>query len=134
MSETFSALGVSVQVQEVLAKRGITEPFRIQTLVVPDALAGRDILAKSPTGSGKTLAFGLPIVERIERGGQTPQALLLVPTRELAQQVAQDIESFAPARGPRVPPAHGGAPGRAQAQPAPGAAGPPPPPGPRQGF
>ena len=56
---------MSAEVEQALAARGIDEPFRIQTLVVPDALAGRDVLGKAPTGSGKTLAFGLPIVERL---------------------------------------------------------------------
>ncbi len=58
MSQSFRALGVSAEVEQALAARGIAEPFRIQSLVVPDALAGRDILGKAPTGSGKTLAFG----------------------------------------------------------------------------
>ena len=70
-----------------LAARGITEPFRIQTLVLPDALEGRDILAKAPTGSGKTLGFGIPLVERTPAEGKTPTSLVLVPTRELALQV-----------------------------------------------
>jgi superfamily II DNA/RNA helicase len=67
-------------------------------LVVPEALAGNDVLAKSPTGSGKTLAFGVPLVKRAERGG-APAALVLVPTRELAQRVAEDLESIAGAKG-----------------------------------
>src|SRR4051812_36706336 len=116
MSETFGALGVSAQVQDALAKRGFTEPFRIQTIVLPDALAGRDILAKSPTGSGKTLAFGIPLVERTERGGNTPKALVLVPTRELAMQVAAEIEGFAGAKGLKVALAYGGTPLGAQAK------------------
>ena len=63
MSESFATLGVSAEVEQALDARGITAPFRIQTLVIPDAIAGRDILGQAPTGSGKTLAFGLPIVE-----------------------------------------------------------------------
>ena len=59
-------------------------PFRIQELVIPDALEGVDVLAKSPTGSGKTLAFAVPIVERTDPGAAVPAALVLVPTRELA--------------------------------------------------
>ncbi|MDX6517000.1 MAG: ATP-dependent helicase RhlE [Gaiellaceae bacterium] len=116
MSETFGALGVSAQVTEALSKRGFTEPFRIQTIVLPDALAGRDVLAKSPTGSGKTLAFGIPLVERTERGGNCPKALVLVPTRELAMQVALEIEGFAKAKGLHVALAYGGTPLGSQAK------------------
>src|SRR4051812_6096734 len=116
MSETFGALGVSAQVQDALAKRGFTEPFRIQTIVLPEALTGRDVLAKSPTGSGKTLAFGIPLVERTERGGGCPKALVLVPTRELAIQVAQEIEGFAGAKGLHVALAYGGTPLSSQAK------------------
>jgi superfamily II DNA/RNA helicase len=116
MSESFDALGVSASVQEALNARGIVTPFRIQTIVLPDALAGRDILAKSPTGSGKTLAFGIPLVERTERGGNTPKALVLVPTRELAMQVATEIEGFAGVKGLKVALAYGGTPLSAQAK------------------
>jgi superfamily II DNA/RNA helicase len=62
--QSFRALGVSAPVADALEARNISQPFRIQTLVLPDALAGLDVLAKSPTGSGKTLAFAVPIVER----------------------------------------------------------------------
>ena len=102
MKHSFSALGVSAAVEQALAALGIVEPFYIQSLVLPDALAGRDILAKSPTGSGKTLAFGIPIVERVERDGATPEALVLVPTRELALQVAEEIELVRGAKGVKV--------------------------------
>jgi superfamily II DNA/RNA helicase len=109
MSETtFRSLGVSAPVADALAERGITTPFEIQELVVPDALAGQDVLAKAPTGSGKTLAFGIPLVERIDPGGPTPAALVLVPTRELASQVGEVLEHVAAARGLRVATAYGG--------------------------
>ena len=62
--QSFRELGVSEAVASVLESRGFNHPFRIQALVLPDALAGVDVLAKSPTGSGKTRAFALPIVER----------------------------------------------------------------------
>jgi superfamily II DNA/RNA helicase len=113
--ETFKSLGVSDAVEQALAARGIVEPFRIQGLVLPDALAGRDVLAKAPTGSGKTIAFGIPVIERCELRG-TPEALVLVPTRELALQVAEELETFAPARGVRVGLAYGGAPVAQQAK------------------
>jgi superfamily II DNA/RNA helicase len=119
--QSFLALGVSPQVAQALAARDIHTPFRIQSLVVPDALAGRDVLAKSPTGSGKTLAFALPIVERISRDGGAPTALVLVPTRELAAQVTQDLRDVARARGLRVESVYGGAPLGAQAKRARGA-------------
>ena len=79
MPTSFQDLGVSAPVANVLTKKGITEPFAIQNLVLPDALAGLDILAESPTGSGKTLAFGLPLVERTASRNAFPGALVLVP-------------------------------------------------------
>jgi ATP-dependent RNA helicase RhlE len=116
MQRTFHALGVSAAVEQALAARGIVLPFRIQSLVLPDALAGRDVLAKSPTGSGKTLAFGIPLVERAADSGGSPVALVLVPTRELALQVADEIASFAAVKKVRVGVAYGGAPVAAQAK------------------
>jgi ATP-dependent RNA helicase RhlE len=116
MEQSFSALGVSAAVEQALAAGGIVEPFRIQSLVLPDAIAGRDILAKSPTGSGKTLAFGIPLVERIAPTGGRPEALVLVPTRELALQVAEAVGSFAKAKGLQVGLAYGGTPVGAQAK------------------
>jgi len=113
---TFQALGVSAAVEQALAARGIVEPFKIQTLVLPDALAGRDVLAKAPTGSGKTIAFGLPVVERVDAGANAPAALVLVPTRELALQVAEELETIAGAKHLKVGLAYGGAPVSAQAK------------------
>jgi ATP-dependent RNA helicase RhlE len=108
--ETFAGLGASAPVTAALAARGIESPFPIQTMVVPDALAGLDVLAKSPTGSGKTLAFGIPLVERLEAGGPRPAAVVLVPTRELASQVAEELTGIAAARGLSVAAAYGGVP------------------------
>ena len=88
---SFSELGVSARIVRSLAERAIQEPFPIQGHVVPDALAGRDVLAKAPTGSGKTIGFAIPIVERLDRRRARPAALVLVPTRELASQVAVEI-------------------------------------------
>jgi ATP-dependent RNA helicase RhlE len=105
--QSFADLGVSVPVQRALGRHGITIPFPIQELVVPDALAGRDVLAQSQTGSGKTLAFAIPIVERLRPTGR-PSALVLVPTRELAAQVVEDTTIVAEARGLRVAAAYGG--------------------------
>ena len=107
-TRSFIDLGVSHAVVSALGGNGITAPFAIQSLVMPDALAGKDVLARSQTGSGKTLAFAIPIVERLPKGGATPSALVLVPTRELAQQVADDFADIAKAKGLRVGVAYGG--------------------------
>jgi superfamily II DNA/RNA helicase len=115
MTGTFSDLGVSARVRGTLARRGVTEPFAVQALVLEDAIAGRDVLARSATGSGKTLAFAIPIVETIRPHDATPSALVLVPTRELAQQVADDFADIAKAQGLRVGVAYGGVSIREQA-------------------
>jgi superfamily II DNA/RNA helicase len=109
MSVSFQQLGVSTPVATALARQGITDPFAIQTLVLPDALAGLDVLAESPTGSGKTLAFGVPLLERTAGANARPAALVLVPTRELAIQVADDLTPLAAARGLKVATVYGGA-------------------------
>ena len=119
--ESFRALGVRADTAAALEARGFHTPFRIQALVIPDALAGRDVLAKSPTGSGKTLAFGVPIVERLSPADGAPAALVLAPTRELAQQVAAMLETVGRARGLRVGLVHGGTPVAGQAKKARGA-------------
>jgi superfamily II DNA/RNA helicase len=110
MSQSFGALGVSAEVEQALAARGIVEPFRIQSLVVPDALEGRDILGQAPTGSGKTLAFALPIVELVSAGEPAPVALVLAPTRELALQVTEELTLVGKPKGIRAAAAYGGAP------------------------
>src|ERR1700685_2622676 len=90
---SFAELGVHPRLVTALAARGIIGPFAIQSRAIPDALAGRDVLRRAQTGSGKTLAFGLPLLTRLAastppRQQKAPRALILVPTRELAQQVA----------------------------------------------
>ena len=116
MSKSFRELGVSRSVVDALAARKIDSPFRIQELVLPDALAGLDVLARSPTGSGKTLAFAIPIVERTASDDRRPAALVLVPTRELAAQVTTEIQPLAEARGLTVAAAYGGLPLKTQAK------------------
>jgi ATP-dependent RNA helicase RhlE len=106
--KSFADLGVSRPVVDVLARRGVTAPFPVQSLVVRDVLDGRDVLVKSPTGSGKTLAFGIPIVERLRADGPRPAALVLAPTRELASQIVQEIRDIAHARALRVTAVYGG--------------------------
>jgi len=115
-TKSFRELDLSEPVLRALAARSFHAPFTIQSLVLPDALAGLDVVAESPTGSGKTLAFALPIVERTEPGGARPAALVLVPTRELALQVAGELRSFAEARKLRVAAVYGGVPVAAQAK------------------
>jgi len=113
--QSFRELGVSPDVVDALTARSITEPFAIQASVLPDALAGLDVLAKSPTGSGKTLAFGIPLVERTSPGDGRPGALVLVPTRELARQVTDDVAALSPKRL-SIASVYGGVPLAAQAK------------------
>jgi ATP-dependent RNA helicase RhlE len=114
--ESFHALGASAEVAQALAARDIVIPFPIQRLVVPEALRGSDVLAKSPTGSGKTLAFGVPIVDRISPDAGQPAALVLVPTRELALQVTEQLALIGKPKGLRVEAAYGGTPVHKQAK------------------
>ncbi len=118
--QDFRAVGASEAIAAALEARGIRHPFQIQSLVIPEALRGADVLAKSPTGSGKTLAFAIPIVQRIELDAPAPAALVLVPTRELCAQVTEEFALVAP-EGLRVASVYGGVPLRSQAQEAKGA-------------
>jgi superfamily II DNA/RNA helicase len=106
--QSFAELGVSSAVCRALARRGIAAPFPVQQLVLGDALAGRDVLVKSPTGSGKTLAFGIPLVERLQAGKRGPEGLVLAPTRELAVQIVAELADIARARGIRAAAVYGG--------------------------
>ena len=115
MQQSFTELGVSARIVRALTERDITTPFPIQEHVLRDALAGRDILAKAPTGSGKTIAFAIPLVERIDADEARPAAVVLVPTRELASQVAGEIEAIAP-RGISIATVYGGVPLHAQSK------------------
>ena len=108
--ETFSALGVSPDLVAVLDDAGLTTPFPVQRLCIPDALAGRDVCGKAKTGSGKTLAFGLPLVERVAPAApKRPTGLVLVPTRELAVQVTDVLRPLVAARDLRLVAVYGGA-------------------------
>jgi len=106
---TFADLGVSDAVVRALDERGMTSPFAVQSLVLPEALKGRDVLARAPTGSGKTIAFGLTIAERIESTDPRPSALVLVPTRELATQIVDETYEIAHARALAITAVYGGA-------------------------
>jgi ATP-dependent RNA helicase RhlE len=107
--ETFADLGVSEIVTTELGRRGIDTPFAVQKMVIPDVLAGDDVLAQSPTGSGKTLAFGIPLVERLHGTNVRPSALVLAPTRELASQIVDDLRDIAHARALSIAAVYGGA-------------------------
>lgn len=107
---TFADLGVDSDLCEALAERGINEPFAIQNLTIADALAGRDVCGKAKTGSGKTLAFGLPLVQLVQPANdRKPRALILVPTRELALQVRDELLPLGAVRNIRVAAIYGGA-------------------------
>ncbi len=108
-TESFADLAVSRAVSASLDQAGITQPFAIQRAVIGDAIAGRDVIARSPTGSGKTLAFGIPMVERTAADGPRPAALVLAPTRELAIQIVEEIRGIAHARALRITAVYGGA-------------------------
>ena len=105
---SFADLGVSRSVADALRMRGIAEPFPIQSLVLQDAIAGRDVLARSRTGSGKTHAFAGPMVERLTPGGGSPNALILAPTRELASQVTEEFRAIADVKHLKVAAVYGG--------------------------
>jgi superfamily II DNA/RNA helicase len=118
---TFSQLGLPERLVSALAARDIHEPFAIQSRALPDTLAGRDVLGRAQTGSGKTLAFGLPMLTRLaatdgtaaasaQRRERAPRGLVLVPTRELAQQVADVLTPLGRAVGVSVTTVYGGVP------------------------
>ena len=104
-STTFGDMGLPVPVVQELTAQGLKHPFPIQAAAIPDALAGRDVLGRGPTGSGKTFTFGLPVITRLTGGASAthrPRGLILVPTRELAQQVAGRLRPLAESVGQRV--------------------------------
>jgi superfamily II DNA/RNA helicase len=110
-TESFGALGVPLPLAEHLSASGITAPFPIQRATLPDSLAGRDVLGRGRTGSGKTLAFSLPLVTRLAGGRRMagrPRGLVLVPTRELANQVLAVIDPLAALLGMRTTVIFGG--------------------------
>ncbi|WP_139140833.1 DEAD/DEAH box helicase, partial [Streptomyces oceani] len=121
LSTTFSDLGVCPETAEALEAVGITTPFPIQEMTLPMALAGSDVIGQAKTGTGKTLGFGLPLLEAVtvpadvelghaqpEELTDAPQALVVVPTRELCQQVTNDLLTAGKVRNVRVTPIYGG--------------------------
>lgn len=125
-AKSFADFGVRQDISDALAAVGITSPFPIQELTLPVALSGQDIIGQAKTGTGKTLGFGLPTIQRVvgrddegwadlEYPG-APQALILVPTRELAIQVGEDLTIAAKLRNARVATLYGGVPIEPQAE------------------
>ncbi|NUL46310.1 DEAD/DEAH box helicase [Cellulosimicrobium funkei] len=116
--KTFADFKVRSDMVEALAEKGITHPFPIQAMTLPVALGGHDIIGQAKTGTGKTLGFGLPALQRVVGPGEpgfdrldspgAPQALIVAPTRELANQVAQDITTAASKRSVRIATIYGG--------------------------
>ncbi|HEU5265577.1 MAG TPA: DEAD/DEAH box helicase [Jatrophihabitans sp.] len=111
---SFAEFALPAKIIDVLARGGITRPTAIQAKTLPDGLSGRDVLGRAQTGSGKTLAFGLPMATRLaadagRRAATAPRGLVLVPTRELAQQVADAVSPAAAAMQLRVGVVVGGA-------------------------
>jgi superfamily II DNA/RNA helicase len=116
---TFAELGLDARLVRALAAHDIHQPFAIQARALPDALVGRDILGRAQTGSGKTLAFGLPLLTRLaastgQRREKAPRGLVLVPTRELAQQVADALAPLGRSVGVSITTVYGGVPIRGQ--------------------
>jgi superfamily II DNA/RNA helicase len=110
MPPTFADLGVPARLCARLDELGITAPFPVQAATLPDALAGRDVCGKAPTGAGKTIAFGLPLLARVEKAApRRPKALVLVPTRELASQVQDQLDALCWGTKTRVLAVYGGA-------------------------
>jgi superfamily II DNA/RNA helicase len=106
---TFADLGLPSSITDLLERSGINSPFPIQAAAIPDALAGRDVCGRAPTGSGKTFAFGLPLLAGLERARpRRPRALVLAPTRELADQITTELRPFAKAMGRTVAVIYGG--------------------------
>ena len=116
--KTFADYGVEAPIVEALTRAGITHPFAIQAMTLPVALSGHDIIGQAKTGTGKTLGFGIPLLQRVKGPGEpgfdeldepgAPQALVVVPTRELAVQVAGDLDQASSLRPVRVLTVYGG--------------------------
>ncbi|GAA1759529.1 DEAD/DEAH box helicase [Kocuria aegyptia] len=118
LPQDFAEFGVRQDIVDSLAAEGIVHPFPIQAMTLPVALSGQDIIGQAKTGTGKTLGFGIPVVQRVVGRGDAgwdqlkkpgaPQALIVVPTRELAVQVGHDLATAARTRNARVATIYGG--------------------------
>ena len=110
-NQQWTNLGVDEQIVSSLIKRGIKTPFPIQDLTIPDALQGNDVCGKAKTGSGKTLAFGIPMVQNLDQpsGDNNPRGLIMVPTRELATQVKEELDPLLDGKSLTAAAIYGGA-------------------------
>jgi ATP-dependent RNA helicase DeaD len=107
--EKFRQLGISEQTLKALAKKGFEEPSPIQTITIPLLLSGeKDIMGQAQTGTGKTAAFGIPIIEKLHHGKKNVQAIILAPTRELAIQIAEEMNSLKGEKVLEIVPIYGG--------------------------
>jgi ATP-dependent RNA helicase DeaD len=106
----FSDLGLSPEMLEALRRIRYVTPSPIQAAVIPEALDGNDIIGQAKTGTGKTAAFGIPLIEMLEQRGKGPQALILAPTRELAQQIVAEMDNLAANRDVAICAVYGGQP------------------------
>lgn len=100
--KSFDSLPLLPELKQALAALGFVSPTPIQSQAIPYGLEGRDVLGQAQTGTGKTLAFGLPLLQRLDPTRISAQALIMLPTRELAQQVAENLEGIAATRGLKV--------------------------------
>ena len=89
----YSELQCSEAIHKAVERMGFAEMTEIQEKTIPVMLAGRDVIAKAPTGTGKTCAFGIPVAEHIDPEKKYPQAVIMAPTRELAQQIAEEHQA-----------------------------------------
>ncbi|MCZ8514096.1 DEAD/DEAH box helicase [Paenibacillus filicis] len=106
--KNFATLGLSDQLNDALIGQGYSEPTPIQSEAIPTILTGIDVIGQAQTGTGKTLAFVLPLLEMIDPGKPHVQALIVTPTRELAIQIAEEVNRWAPLKGIRSLSAYGG--------------------------
>ena len=90
----FAGFGFSEALLKTLADKGYSDPSPIQKAAFPELMLGRDLVGQAQTGTGKTAAFALPLLERLQSGQKTPQALVLAPTRELVNQIAENLRNL----------------------------------------
>ena len=108
-SDSWVDLGVDQEIADALLEREISSPFPVQALTIPDALSGLDVCGKAKTGSGKTLAFGIPMIQNLKKAQTKLRGLILVPTRELATQVREELEPLSNSKGMEIAAIYGGA-------------------------
>ena len=91
----YSELNVPEQIHKAVERMGFTEMTEVQEKAIPPMMEGKDIIAKAPTGTGKTCAFGIPLILGLDQSRNYPQAVVMAPTRELAQQITEDLQDLA---------------------------------------